>query len=292
MATMKELEKMRIEKIQSLTTSEIENYVDVLVTDICKLHDFSTSTNPDERLNEINDLYNKLKELGDLTESDLNRVKPYIKDKLNSELVKVNVVNTVKDIVDSANLKNYLISLLTKNVMNQYVNLQFHLVLFHGMFKKLNLISETADVNVVNEIKDVSIMEFQKIFPKFIDDLKDNIEKIDDLFYSDDVLIADIDDMKKTLTEISESDDDLNVSLKKYGIVETYSRLINAYINHMELKKFYNKIKANIIDLIESENAFLTYSKTDYESLSDDISFDEFMKSEVKFNLIKCELWK
>ena len=287
---MKELEKQRIEKIRSLTTSEIENYVDVLVTDICKLHDFSTVTNPDERLNEINDLYTKLKELGDLTELEFNKVKPYIKDKLNSELVNANVVNTVKDIVDSANMKNYLISLLIKNVMNQYINLQFHLVLFHGMFKKLNLLSETADVNAVNEINDVSIMEFQKIFPKLIDDLKYNIEKIDDLFYPDDVLIADIDDMKSTLSDISTADDDLNVSLRKYGIVETYSRLINAYIHQMELKKMYNKIKADINDLLESDNAFFNYSKSDYESLSGDISFDEFMKSEPEFNLKNFEV--
>ncbi len=287
---MKELEKQRIEKIRSLTTSEIENYVDVLVTDICKLHDFSTVTNPDERLTEINDLYTKLKELGDLTELEFNKVKPYIKDKLNSELVNANVVNTVKDIVDSANMKNYLISLLIKNVMNQYINLQFHLVLFHGMFKKLNLLSETADVNAVNEINDVSIMEFQKIFPKLIDDLKYNIEKIDDLFYPDDVLIADIDDMKSTLSDISTADDDLNVSLRKYGIVETYSRLINAYIHQMELKKMYNKIKADINDLLESDNAFFNYSKSDYESLSGDISFDEFMKSEPEFNLKNFEV--
>lgn len=287
---MKELEKQRIEKIRSLTTSEIENYVDVLVTDICKLHDFSTVTNPDERLNEINDLYTKLKELGDLTELEFNKVKPYIKDKLNSELVNANVVNTVKDIVDSANMKNYLISLLIKNVMNQYINLQFHLVLFHGMFKKLNLLSETADVNAVNEINDVSIMEFQKIFPKLIDDLKYNIEKIDDLFYPDDVLIADIDDMKSTLSDISTADDDLNVSLRKYGLVETYSRLINAYIHQMELKKMYNKIKADINDLLESDNAFFNYSKSDYESLSGDISFDEFMKSEPEFNLKNFEV--
>ena len=287
---MKELEKQRIEKIRSLTTSEIENYVDVLVTDICKLHDFSTATNPDERLTEINDLYTKLKELGDLTELEFNKVKPYIKDKLNSELVNANVVNTVKDIVDSANMKNYLISLLIKNVMNQYINLQFHLVLFHGMFKKLNLLSETADVNAVNEINDVSIIEFQKIFPKLIDDLKYNIEKIDDLFYPDDVLIADIDDMKSTLSDISTADDDLNVSLRKYGIVETYSRLINAYIHQMELKKMYNKIKADINDLLESDNAFFNYSKSDYESLSGDISFDEFMKSEPEFNLKNFEV--
>ena len=39
MVTLKELEKQRIHKIESLNGSQIKNYVDVLVKDICKLHD-------------------------------------------------------------------------------------------------------------------------------------------------------------------------------------------------------------------------------------------------------------
>ena len=78
------------------------------------------------------DGYLTLKELGDLTESEFNKVKPYIKNKLNSELVNANAVNTVKDIVDSANLKNYLISLLTRNIINQY--LLYDNILFSDSF--------------------------------------------------------------------------------------------------------------------------------------------------------------
>ena len=41
MVTIKELEKKRIEKIKSLNKSQIENYVDVLVKDICLLNDIT-----------------------------------------------------------------------------------------------------------------------------------------------------------------------------------------------------------------------------------------------------------
>ena len=287
---MKELEKQRIEKIKSLDNDQIMNYVDVIIDDVCELHDFHSVINPDERINEITDLYNKLNEVSDLTDDEYN-VMPYIKSNLDTDLLIVYTVNAVKDIVDYANLKNYLISLLIKDIFNGYVNLQFHLILFHGMFKKLNLISETADVNVVNEIKKISIAEFKKIFPKLVNDLNSNIEKIDELFYPDDVLIDDIQDMKKTLSEISASDNDYNMKLKKYGIIKSYSGLINAYIHQMELKKLFDKYKSDIVDLIESDNAFYNLSASDFEILSD-VDFDEFMKSEMKFNLSKCKLWK
>ena len=287
---MKELEKQRIEKIKSLDNDQIMNYVDVIIDDVCELHDFHSVINPDERINEITDLYNKLNEVSDLTDDEYN-VMPYIKSNLDTDLLIVYTVNAVKDIVDYANLKNYLISLLIKDIFNGYVNLQFHLILFHGMFKKLNLISETADVNVVNEIKKISIAEFKKIFPKLVNDLNFNIEKIDELFYPDDVLIDDIQDMKKTLSEISASDNDYNMKLKKYGIIKSYSGLINAYIHQMELKKLFDKYKSDIVDLIESDNAFYNLSASDFEILSD-VDFDEFMKSEMKFNLSKCKLWK
>lgn len=287
---MKEIERQRIEKIKSLDGDQIINYVDVIIDDICELHDFHTVINPDERINEISDLYKKLKEVSDLTD-DIYDVRPYIKSALDNDLLIVYTVNDVKDIVDYANLKNYLISLLIKDIFNDYVNIQFHLVLFHGMFKKLKLISETADVNVVNAIEEISIAEFKKIFPKLVNDLNSNIEKIDGLFYPENILIDDIQDMKKTLSEISASDDDHNMKLKKYGIIKNYSDLINAYIHQLELKKLFDKYKSDIVDLLESYNAFYNNSLSDFELLSD-IDFDDFMKSEPKFNLSKCELWK
>ena len=286
---MKELERQRIEKIKSLDADQIINYVDVIIGDICELHDFHSVINPDERINNITDLYKKLKEVIELTDDDYD-VRPYIKSALDNDLLVVYTVNDVKDMVDYANLKNYLISLLIKDIFNGYVNLQFHLILFHGMFKKLNLISGTADANVVNEIKKISIAEFKKIFPKVVNDLNSNIEKIDDLFYPDDVLIDDKKKKKKTLSEISASADDHNMKLKKYGIIKNYSDLINAYIHHMELKKLFDKYKSDIVDLIDSDNAFYDLSASDFELLSD-VDFDEFMKSEPKFNLSKCELW-
>jgi L-2-hydroxyglutarate oxidase LhgO len=159
------------------------------------------------------------------------------------------------------------------------------------MFKKLKLISETADVNVVKDVKEISIAEFKKIFPKLVNDLNSNIEKIDGLFCPENILIDDIQDMKKTLSEISASDDDHNMKLKKYGIIKNYSDLINAYIHQLELKKLFDKYKSDIVDLLESDNAFYNNSLSDFELLSD-IDFDDFMKAEPKFNLSKCELWK
>lgn len=96
---MKELEKQRIEKIKSLDNDQIMNYVDVIIDDVCELHDFHSVINPDERINEITDLYNKLNEVSDLTDDEYN-VMPYIKSNLDTDLLIVYTVNAVKDIVD------------------------------------------------------------------------------------------------------------------------------------------------------------------------------------------------
>lgn len=290
MLDMKKLEKQRVEKIQSLNQDQVENYVDFLISDICNLHDFHSVTNPDERMDEITNLYNKLAEVGDLTIDKFNQVKGYIKMRLDNDLLIVYTVNDAKDAVDYATLKNLLISLLAKNILNSYVYLEFYLVLFHGIFKKCDFISQTADADEVNKVKDVLIKEFQMIFPKIVNDLNVNIEKINGLFYPDDVLIADIKDMKKTLREISKSNDEYHSKLKKYGIITAYNDLIKCYSQHMELKKLFDKYSSDAVDLLESDNVFFKYSKADYETLDIDMDFDEFMKSEPKFNLINFEL--
>ena len=77
MVSLKELEKQRIEKIKSLDDSQIKNYVDVLVKDICKLHEFNSATDPDERLNELANLYDKLKEIKELTGGKFSNISNY-----------------------------------------------------------------------------------------------------------------------------------------------------------------------------------------------------------------------
>lgn len=293
MVTLKQLEKERIEKIRSMNESQIENYVNVLVKELCDLHDFKTALNPDERIDEISDVYSKLKEISELNIAKFENIKNYITNRVNDDLLVVYLVKEIKQIVETANMKNMLIESLIKEVFNTYIYLQFNLVLFHGMFKKLNYLNDSATSDdKISEIKDISADEFNKIFRKLIKDLSDGIEKIDKMFYSDDVIIKDISDIKDELDVITESDDDLNVALVRYGIVDVYSGLINAYISHLKLKRLYIKYKSDIVDLIESDNAFYEYSKSDFESVSGDVDFDEFMKSEPKYNLSTGELFE
>ena len=109
MVSLKELEKQRLEKIGSLNESQIKNYVDVLVKDICRLHDFNSVTNADERLNEIADLYDKLKEINEITGGKFNNINNYINIKLNSDLSVALSVGMQKYILKDADSKNLLI---------------------------------------------------------------------------------------------------------------------------------------------------------------------------------------
>ena len=125
MVTIKELEKERINKIKSLNESQIENYVDVLVKELCDLHDFDSVTNPDERIDEISDMYTKLNEISDLNIAKFNNIKKYITDKVNDDLLVVYAINEIKEVVKTGTMKNNLIASLIKNTFNNYIYLQF-----------------------------------------------------------------------------------------------------------------------------------------------------------------------
>lgn len=239
MVTLEKLEKERIEKIKSLDKSQLENYVDVLVKELSDLHnyDLDSLTNPDGRLAEISDVYMKLKEIEELNIGKFNNIKNYIKGKVNNDLLVVNTVKEVKYLVKIANMKNALIGSFIKKLFDTfYIYSQFLILILND--------SSTADDKVA-EIKD-------KIFGKLINNLTDDFERIDKLFYSDDVLIKDIADAKDRLDVIRESDDDLNVALGKYGIVDAYSGLLNAYLLQLEMKRFYLEGKSVIVDLIDN----------------------------------------
>jgi uncharacterized spore protein YtfJ len=297
MANLNQLQKQRIDKIKSLQSNQIKNYVDVLTDEVAELHDFNTivSANDGEnRLNEIADLYLKLNEITELTSGTYNNIKNYIAMSVNDKLLTAKTVYDVKSVVDYAKLKNMLILDLIKELHNNHINLQFYLILFHGLFSKLNYINQVSPENselisAIADVKNIRIAEFKKVISKTVDVVDDNIERINKLFYSDDEIVSGISELENDVKNIENSADECDMLLKKFGIIDVYSDLIDCYEQQLHLKEFYVSVLSEINKLFESENVFYEYSIADFENVSG-IDFDSFMKYEPKFNLKDFEL--
>lgn len=288
MVTLKELEKQRKEKIGSLNENQIKNYADVIIKSICKLHDFNSVTNPDERINDISDLYEKLKEIKDLTGDKYNNISNYINVTLNTELVVALTVENQRYIVKDANAENLSLSLILKEIISDYLNLNMYTALFYDLifdFKKLSAVSDDVDnmkLHYFNSLK--------KAINVLKSDIEKNVELIDGKFYSDETIINAIHELKITIKNYAESGDENDKSFVEFGLIPVLYDLIKAYENHAEIKELYMQYKADIDELIASaDNVFKKYSAEKYDAASG-VSFDEFMNLEPKFNIDTGEL--
>lgn len=284
MATIKQLEKMRIEKIKSLNSSQIENYVDVIVKDICKLHNFNSVINPDERIDEISDLYYKLNEINELTGGNFTNIKNYIDIKLNTDLVIALTVENQKYIIKDANADNLSLSLLLKEIISDYLNLEMYTALLYDLvfdFKKLSAV-DNKKLHYFNSLK--------KVIAVLKSDIENNIELIDGKFYSDETIKNDIHELKVTIKNYADSGDETDKLFVEFGLIPILYDLIKAYENHAKIKEMYIDYKVKIDELFESaDNVFKKYSVDKYDAASG-ISFNNFMKSEPKFNINTGEL--
>lgn len=293
MANLNQLKKQRIDKIKSLQSNQVKNYVDVLTDEVAELHDFNTivSANDGEnRLNEIADLYLKLNEISELTGGTYSNIKNYVVMSVNDKLLTAKTVYDVKSVVNYAKLKNRLILDLIKELHNNYINLKFYLILFHGLFSKLNYINQVAPENselisAITDVKNIRIDEFKKVIPKTVDVIDDNLERINKLFYSDDEIVSGISELENDIKNIENSADECDMLLKKFGIIGVYSDLIDCYKQQLHLKEFYVSVLSEINKLFESENVFYDYSVDDFNAMVSGMDFDNFMKKEPKFNL-------
>lgn len=288
MVSLKELEKQRLEKIGSLNHSQIKNYVDVLVKDICKLHDYSNVTNPDERLNEMENLYGKLTEIKEITGSKFNNIGNYISATLNADLTIALTVEIQRFIVKDANSKNYILTRWLGNIFSYIHDFRLYTGLLYDLLIDFNEISAVAPD--VADIKSKYVDEFKIMILMLKDEIESAVDLIDNGFYTDDLIKNDIHELKVTIKNLADSDSDDDKLYVEFGLIPILADLIKSYENHAETKKLYIKVKADIDELFaDSDNVFKKYSAEKYDADSG-ITFDEFMKSQPTFNIDTGEL--
>ena len=300
MVTLKELERKRINKIKSLSADEVDKYLDVIFTDLMNIQDVDNVENVDDPNifnDEIDDLNSKLDEIRDLLGNNF-RINDAIKTKaVNFEIVS-HTGTKIKYSAKTFQLKMQVIRLLIRDILNEYgallntLNNYYHLILYQLDLDKV--ISSDGISDKVNSEINALKLEINDIFYydviAGIDTITDSLKMIDSLFKSDDDLSRDIAEMKNTINDIIDSDDYKNQLYKRLGVLDAVVRLYDFYVEMQELKENYDTYKSDIDDLFKSENAFKRYSDLRYNDISGEMSYDEFIALEPKFNMEECKL--
>ena len=122
------------------------------------------------------------------------------------------------------------------------------------------------------------------------DEIEPNVALLDNAFYSDETIKTDIHELKVTIKNYADSDDENDKLFVEFGLIPILADLIKAYENHADIKKMYTDFKSDIDELFASaDNIFKKYSIENYDAASG-ISFNDFMKNEPKFNIKTGEL--
>ena len=299
-ANIKQLEKMRIEKLRSLNDDEIEEYIAVILTDLMKLQDVDTVfklDNPYVLDDDLNDLYAKLDEI-DAILSEKYRFNDIIKTMAGNFESASHVGTKIKYTAETFKLRIIIIRMIFTDIINHYHLLMqmvedFYYLLIYQLELKNTVSSDKPGDDVVSAIDTYNlnmIDSFKYTISNIVENLDKSIANADKLFYSDEKLDDDIADMKETIISINDSSDEKEMLFKRLGVLDAVVRLYDTYVEMKEFKGFYDTVVSNIHDLIDPDNAFLDYSKLRYDDLDSDISFDEYMKKEPKFNINESEL--
>ena len=301
-ANVKQLEKMRIEKLRSLNDDEIKEYIAVILTDLMKLKDVDTVTaldDPNILNDDLEDLESKLDEINNIL-SEKYRFNDILKT-MNYNFESTSHVGTkIKYTANTLKLKISIANALFIDIIHNYQFLNemldlFYILMIHQL-ELDNAVSSAADkpgddvVSGINTIKINVIDGFKFRIADLVENIDNSIAYADKLFYSDERLETDIADMKEMILAINDSSDEKDVLVKRLGVLDAVIRLYDTYIEMQEFKETYSNVVSGIHDLIESDNAFLVYSNERYYDLDGAASFDEYMKKEPKFNIKKSEL--
>ena len=234
-------------------------------------------------------LYDKLNEIGDLTDSKFGNIRNYIKSTVTEKLSIVKTVVIVKYITKNAELKNALIMQHLKTIIISYNDFNMHSALLYSLILDFGEISAVAPdkvdkmkLNYCNSLKDLLLA--------LADTIETEMKILENAFYSDETIKNDIHDMKVSIKNYAESNDDYDRTLVEFGVISVLVDLIKGYEIHSDIKKMYLEYKVEVDELFASaDNVFKEYSVEKYDADSG-VSFKNFMNGEPKFNIKTGEL--
>ena len=176
-----------------------------------------------------------------------------------------------------------------KDILIKYADFKMYTALLYDLlfdFKELSVVA--PDVADSKKAAYVDVLKIPILTLK--DEIESEIAILDAAFYSDETIKNDIHDLKLTIKNLAESDDENDKLFVEFNLIDVLVGLINAYENHAEIKELYLHYKTEIGELFaDSSNVFKKYSAEKYDADSG-ISFNDFMKLEPKLNIDSGEL--
>ena len=282
MVSLHDLEKKRVEKIKSLSENEVIAYTDVLLKDLIKYSDYDyIKDNLDSATGDLSDVNDKLKEIVELTGDRFNNIGNAIQSERLLYIAAAKTINDIKTDLTDFIYKNNFIRLYLADTVFEIGMLKTTIYSLYSMF----LISDN-DV-----IKKAFIDGYVRLIPECLKKIKSQLDFIKYHLFNVDDGDKYIYDLKLQMAELIESNDKDKVVLKDLGILNVYTSLID---ETMEMLKLETKVDDaySLIDEFDVDNVFESFSVASYECYSDIpfVTFDDFMKSEPKFNAVNGEL--
>ena len=282
MVSLHDLEKKRVEKIKSLSENEVIAYTDVLFKDLIKYSDYDyIKDNLDSATGDLSDVNDKLKEIVELTGDRFNNIGNAIQSERLLYIAAAKTINDIKTDLTDFIYKNNFIRLYLADTVFEIGMLKTTIYSLYSMF----LISDN-DV-----IKKAFIDGYVRLIPECLKKIKSQLDFIKYHLFNVDDGDKYIYDLKLQMAELIESNDKDKVVLKDLGILNVYTSLID---ETMEMLKLETKVDDaySLIAEFDVDNVFESFSVASYECYSDIpfVTFDDFMKSEPKFNAVNGEL--
>lgn len=282
MVSLKQLENERIEKIKSLNEKQVIGYIDILLKDLIKYSDYDyIKDNLDSATGDLSDVNDKLKEIVDLTDDRFNNIANAIQHERLIYISGAKTVNDFKTDITDFKYKNSFIRLYLADTIFEIRMLKVMIYSLYSMF----LISDN------NVIKKAFIDGYVRLIPECLKKIKSQLDFIKYHLFNVDDGDKYIYDLKLQMAELIESNDKDKVVLKDLGILNVYTSLID---ETMEMLKLETKVDDaySLIAEFDVDNVFESFSAASYECYSDIpfVTFDDFMKSEPKFNAVNGEL--
>lgn len=284
MVSLHDLEKKRVEKIKSLNENEVIAYTDVLLKDLIKYSDYDyIKDNLDSATVDMSDVNDKLKEIVELTGDRFNNIGNAIQSERLLYIAAAKTINDIKTDLTDFIYKNNFIRLYLADTVFEIGMLKTTIYSLYSMF----LISDN-DV-----IKKAFIDSYAKLIPECLKKIKSQLYFIKKNLFNVDDGDEYIYYLKLDMVELIESDDKDKVVLKDLGILDVYTALIDESMEMLKLEKKVADVYSSIAEF-DVDNVFESFSAVSYECFSDIpfVTFDNFMKSEPKFNAVTGELIK
>lgn len=276
MATLKELEKQRLDKIKSLNTNELNGYVKVLLHELVKYTNDDYITLNDSAINDINYVFDKLDEISELT-----GVYSPLTDEITKYLRYSDNINLYSKIIQNLKIRNRL---LQHNIFSAIQDL----ILLGVFIRQFYMIAISGDSTLTRS----SIETYKSLIPSFYNKIEMDFEVIKNNLYSADSLNENIRYFKLRIKDMLDSDSEMDNDLKDLGYTDIYTAFINENMIMLDLIKQYDDNYA-LLSEFTVDNVFEKHSNDFYECFDDiykyHVPYDEFMKKQPKFNIITGE---